>query len=179
MRAQKPTETLRRFFTGIAEQTFQVQMGIVDPLLTDYISELLLRFVRTENLQRLRRADGRPVHNLGQMVLEAESRIGTAHRRIHRQIGDYALFWAGLFPESIGGPSSDLDEQPFGAFCVHGQRAYLIASSIETDEQEEAPGEVLERIGRQFQMCAYGLREVRREWERRDDDEATRPFLIN
>jgi hypothetical protein len=178
MHAQHQNETLRRFFSGIAEQTFQVQLGVVDPPVTDYISDLLLRFVRTEELHRIRRADGRPVRDLGRMVLEADSRIGTARRKIHRQIGDYALFWAGLFPESLGAQSGESSEQPYGTFCVHGQRAYLIASEIDTDEQEAPPGDVLERIGTQFQMCAYGLREVRREWERVDDDQS-RPFLIN
>jgi hypothetical protein len=178
MRAQHHNETLRRFFTGIAEQTFQVQLGVVDPPVTDYISDLLLRFVRTEEIQRVRRSDGLPLRDLDRMVLEADSRIGTARRRIHRQIGDFALFWAGLYPESLGGQPGELSEQPFGAFCVHGQRAYLIASEIETDEHGAIPSDVLERIGRQFQMCAYGLREVRREWERSEDDES-RPFLIN
>jgi hypothetical protein len=27
----------------------------------------------------------------------------------------------------------------------------------------------LQRMSEQFEMCAYGLREIRREWERRDD----------
>ena len=179
MHAQHQDETLRRFFAGIAEQTFQVQLGVVDPPVTDYVSELLLRFVRTEDIHRVRRTDGRPVRDLGQMVLEADSRIGTARRRIHRQIGDFALFWAGLFPESLGHHSADATEQPYGAFCVHGQRAYLIASEIDTDEQGETPNDVLERIGRQFQMCAYGLREVRREWERSEGDKDARPFLLN
>ena len=64
-----------------------------------------------------------------------------------------------------------------------GKRAYWIASTIEPSQQEsgaEAPNEVLERLSQQFELCAYGLREVRREWERRDgDDELPRPFLIN
>ncbi len=178
MRAQHQNTTLRRFFTGIAEQTFQVQLGVVDPPVTDYLSDLLLRFVRTDEIHRLRRSEGLPLQDLGRLVVEADSRIGTARRRIHRQIGDFALFWAGLYPESLGGQSGEMAEQPFGAFCVHGQRAYLIASEIETDEQGATPGDVLERIGRQFQMCAYGLREVRREWERSEDDDS-RPFLIN
>jgi hypothetical protein len=38
---------------------------------------------------------------------------------------------------------------------------------------------VLERLGRQFDLCAYGLREVRREWERRDDAEFSGPMLID
>ena len=63
--------------------------------------------------------------------------------------------------------------------CAQGKRAYLIASSIETDDKKDAPADILERLSHQFQMCAYGLREVRREWERRDDEDLPRPLLIN
>ena len=33
-------------------------------------------------------------------------------------------------------------------------------------------------VSRQFELCAYGLREVRRQWEHHDDD-PPKPFLIN
>ncbi len=46
-------------------------------------------------------------------------------------------------------------------------------------EREETSAELLERLSRNFDLCAYGLREIRREWERRDDDdEPPRPLLI-
>ena len=32
------------------------------------------------------------------------------------------------------------------------------------------PGEVLEQLSDEFDMCVYGLTEVRRELERRDED---------
>ena len=66
----------------------------------------------------------------------------------------------------------------FHDYCSHGKQAYLIASSIETDNDQDAPNEVLERLGQQFEMCAYGLREVRREWERRDDEERPPQLLL-
>ena len=174
-----PSTTLRRFFAGLTEQTFQSQLGVADPQLTDYISELLIRFVRYDALFKIRSLGGRPVREIGEMLNEADQRIGNARREVHRHIGDFALFWAGLYPEALRprrGPS-ELDR--FIDYCTHGKRAYHIASIIETDEEEAAPSEVLGRLSNQFEMCAFGLREVRREWERRDDDESPRPFLIN
>jgi hypothetical protein len=66
-------------------------------------------------------------------------------------------------------------------YQAEGKRSYWIASTIQTDTEEEnsAPAEVLERLSRNFELCAYGLREVRRQWERRDDDDVPQPFLIN
>jgi hypothetical protein len=64
-------------------------------------------------------------------------------------------------------------------YFTEGKRSYWIASTIETEQPDKPSAEVLERLSRQFELCAYGLREVRRSWEQRDDDRPQRPFLIN
>ncbi len=160
---ESPSSTLQRLFSGIAEQTFQVQLGVVDPEMIDYLSNLLIRFVRTESVHRVRNPQGKVVGEIGNMLVEADQRVGTARRDIHRHIGDFALFWAGLYPESLRRSRAHLDQ--FVDYCQHGKRAYLIASTIDTDRCEDVSSHVLERLGHQFEMCAYGLREVRREWE--------------
>ena len=47
-------EQLRRQFAALTEQTFQVDLGVVDPPLTDYLVELLIRFVRMDGIFRVR-----------------------------------------------------------------------------------------------------------------------------
>jgi hypothetical protein len=79
------------------------------------------------------------------------------------------MFWAGLFPEALRRARSDADLDEFESYCLHGKRAYLIASSIPPDTDNAAPCEVLARLGLEFEMCAYGLREVRREWEEAEE----------
>ena len=178
MTSNFPTTTLQRFFAGIAEQTFQTQFGVADNSLIDYVSELLIRFVRYDALFKIRTLKGRPVAEIGEMMVEADARIGNARREVHRHIGDFALFWTGLYPEALR-PRGQSEIDRFIDYCLHGKRAYHIASTIETDEEAAAPSDVLERLSDQFEMCAYGLREVRREWERRDDEDTPLPFLIN
>ena len=51
-------ELLRRFFSGITEHAFQVRLGVTDPPLIDYISELLIRFIRSENIYSIRSPNG-------------------------------------------------------------------------------------------------------------------------
>jgi hypothetical protein len=49
-------------------------------------------------------------------------------------------------------------------FTAVGKRSYFIASTFDGEAyQDEAA--VLRRLSEQFELCAYGLREVRREWE--------------
>ena len=147
MPSHRPTERLAHFFSGVAEQTFQAELGVVDPPLVDYLSELLLRFVR-QDLAVPRGVTGHRLSDLGEMLQEATFRLGEAQRKIHCQIGDFALFWAGLFPEALRAPSQ-----------------------IESLEQEAPSADLLQRLAERFELCAYGLREVRREWERLDEDE--------
>ncbi len=178
MTLNHPMDTLQRFFVGLAEYTFQTHLGVADPRLVDYISELLIRFVRSEAVFKVRNLTGQQLGEIAEMLPEAEQRIGDARRAVHQHIGDFALFWTGLYPESLR-PRRTEEVDRFVNYCLHGKRAYAIASTIETDEDEAAPGEVLHRLSEEFEMCAYGLREVRREWERRDDEDMPHPFLIN
>jgi len=146
--------------------------------LVDYISDLLSRFVRNDSIYRIRNLTGRPVAEVGEMLAEAEARLGDARRQVHRHIGDFTLFWAGIYPECLRRLRGLVEMDRYNDYCAHGKRSYRIASSIDTEQVEETPGDVLERLSDQFELCAYGLREIRREWERRDDDEV-RSLLIN
>jgi hypothetical protein len=168
-----------RFFAGLTEHTFQTKLGVADPDLTDYLSILLTRFVRNDSFSRVRDNKGRQLFEVVKMLDEAEQRIGTAKRDVHRHIGDCTLFWAGLYPESLSPKESPNPSEHLITYCEQGKRAYRIASTIQTEREEEASSEVLERLSSEFEMCAYGLREVRREWENRDDSDPTKPFLIN
>jgi hypothetical protein len=159
--------TLDRFFAGMSECIFQSKLGVADVQLIDYLSNLLLRFVRTDSLHRVRRSSGRPATEVFQMLCEAEKRIGLARREVHQHIGDFTLFWTGMYPESLRTLQSTGSADGFLDYCRQGKRAYRIAAEIEGGE-EKPPCELLLRLSEQFELCAYGLREVRREWESGD-----------
>lgn len=161
--------TLDRFFVGLSEYVFHSQLGVVDTQLVDYVGQLLVRFTRLDNVQKVRQVDGRPATEVVTMVAEAEQRLGDARREIHRHIGDYTLFWSGLYPEALRDLQSRGKADQFISYCAQGKRAYKIAGSIEGDKKAP-PSDLMNRISEQFEMCAYGLREIRREWERRDHD---------
>jgi len=178
MKSAHPS-TIQKYFAGIAEYVFHSQLGVTDPPLVDYVSGLLLRFVRTDAIHKVRNLTGRQLTEVAEMLVEANARVGTARRSVHRHIGDFTLFWAGVYPESLRALQSPSKKDHFIDYCAQGKRAYWIASTIATDEDGAAPAPILERLSDQFEMCAYGLREVRREWERRDDEEMPRPLLID
>ena len=161
-----PGHPLRRMFAGITEHAFLTTLGVADPPLIDYLSDLLSRFVSTDAVYRLRDADGRRLGELVSMVAEAEAlpAEGRTRREYHRHIGDFALFWTGLFPESVNRTQAVPCRDHVVNFTTLGKRSYRIASGFDGGPfRDEAP--VLRRLSDEFELCAYGLREVRREWE--------------
>ena len=157
---------LRRLFAGLAEHAFLSRLGVADPPLIDYLSALLSRFVHTDAVHRLRGAHGRPLTELVDMVLEAQQLPagGRTRREYFRHIGDFALFWSGVYPEAVDRMQHGRCRDHLVNFTALGKRSYFVASTFDDDAyRAEAP--VLRRLSERFEMCAYGLREVRREWE--------------
>ncbi|NNE01133.1 MAG: hypothetical protein HKN47_27780 [Pirellulaceae bacterium] len=156
--------TIERFFSGLSEFIFHSKLGVADVQMVDYVSDMMFRFVRVESLHRVRRNNGRPATEVFQMLYEAEKRIGLARREVHRHIGDFTLFWSGMYPESLRRMKPTTTCDGFLDYCQQGKRAYAIAAEIEAGEDRPS-GELLNRLSEHFELCAYGLREVRREWE--------------
>lgn len=159
---------LRRFFSGVTEQTFVADLGIADPALIDYLALLLSRFVHVDALHRLRAGSERDLTEVADLLMEVEEMPpeGRTNRELHRHIGDYTLFWTGVYPEALKRLRSVVRKDHFIDYCTQGKRSYYIASTFEADPyRDEAP--VLRRLSEQFELCAYGLTQVRREWERK------------
>ena len=89
------------------------------------------------------------------------------------------MFWTGVYPEAVRRLQANSRQDQLVNYCEEGKKAYWIASTIATDDPQTAPGEVLERLSQQFELVAYGLREVRRQWEDGEDSEPPQTFLIN
>ena len=157
---------LRRLFAGITEHAFVTALGVADPPLVDYLSLLLSRFIHVDDVFRLRNTHGERLDEVADMVREAAAlpAEGRTRREFYRHIGDFTLFWTGLYPESVQRRRSGWCRDSFVDFCEQGKRSYLIASTFDDDPYKEEAA-VLRRLGEEFELCAYGLNQVRKEWE--------------
>jgi len=158
-------DPLKRLFAGLTEHTFQVDLGLADPPLIDYLSDLLVRFTRIDIIFGIRNAVGRRLEEVADMLLEAEHRPDRPKREVHRHIGDFTMFWVGVYPEALGRLRSIDRKDSLLDYCEQGKRSYYIASTFQDqDWQEQAP--VLRRLSDQFELCTLGLSRVRREWQK-------------
>jgi hypothetical protein len=173
LRADHP---VRRLFAGITEHTFLDVIGMGDPQLVDYLSSLLSRFIHVDEIQRLRDSRGTRLEQVADMLAEAEAlpEEGRTRREVYRHIGDFTLFWTGVYPEALGRLRSVMRKDHFIDYCAQGKRSYYIASTFEDGPyQAEAP--VLRRLSEEFELCAYGLNQVRHEWERAQPGGSAQP----
>jgi hypothetical protein len=130
-------------------------------------------------IYRLRNARGRRLEEVAEMMLEAEALPpeGRTRREIHRHIGDYTLFWTGVYPEALKKLRHPLTRDSFLDYCEQGKRAYFIASTFEDDRYADE-AKVLRRLSDEFELCAYGLTQVRKEWSRTTgDDKPPTPWI--
>jgi hypothetical protein len=162
----QPDHPLRRLFGGLTEQAFITSLGVADPALIDYLAELLSRFVHIDAIFRLRNTQGRRLEEVADMMIEAEALPpeGRTRREIYRHIGDFTLFWTGVYPEALDRLRSVLAKDHFIDYCEQGKRSYYLASTFEEDPYREE-ARVLRRLSEQYELCAFGLNQVRREWE--------------
>jgi hypothetical protein len=159
-----PEHPLRRLFAGLTEHAFLATLGVADPPLIDYLSMLLARFLHSDDLYRLRDAAGRPLREVVEMLLEAQKipSEGRTAREVYRHIGDFTLFWTGVFPESLD--RNRVGKDAFIDYTMQGKRSYYLASRYD-DEENSGDAPLLRRLSDQFELCAYGLTQVRNEWQ--------------
>ena len=131
-------------------------------------------------MYRLRGTSGRPLTELAEMVIEAERLPagGRARRDYYRHIGDFALFWTGVYPEAVERMRSRACKDALVSYTAQGKRGYMLTSRMEEEQHREEEADLFRRLSDQFEVCALGLRKVRDEWE---DLRATPPDggLIN
>ncbi len=162
---------LRRLFAGLVENTFYSELGICDPEVVDYVAGLLVDFVHVDRLYALRDLKGRRLDQVAAMLshLADESVAHTDDHdcTVHRHIGDYALFWSGVYPENLRAIQRRQYRDHLLDYISQGKRSYAIASEL-ADEEAVPPSSLFRRLSDHFEFCVHGLGIVRRGWETGD-----------
>ena len=164
------THPLREFFTDLVERHYTESVGLRDAEISHYVANLLTDFCETEELFKVRNEDGRPLQDVGEMLLESDPVYGPApsfdrERQVRKHIGDYALFCTGMFPESINHYRLRRQRlENLVDFVKAGKESYYIVSQFDLFEYAKvAP--LFARLSREFEACVYGLNIVKNELE--------------
>lgn len=161
---------LRALFVELVGRHFAQEIGIRDPEVVNYVAHLLTEFCDPEQLYGIRNAAGKPLNDVGEMLLESDPVYGPApsfdrERQVRKHIGDYTLFFAGMFPESINHYRLRRQRiENFVEWVKAGKESYYIVSKFEYFEYAKvAP--MFAQLSKKFEECVYGLNLVKNELE--------------
>ncbi|HZU21939.1 MAG TPA: hypothetical protein VE998_03845 [Terriglobales bacterium] len=166
------SHALRGFFTELVTEHFAADVGIRDQELAGYVSNMLTEFCELEQLLSIRNARGRRLDDVGEMLLESDPVFGPApsfdrERQVRKHIGDYTLFFAGMFPEAVNRFRLRRARlESLVDFVKAGKESYYIVSQFDVFEYKKvAP--LFARLSREFESCVYGLNQVKNELNER------------
>jgi hypothetical protein len=159
---------LRLLLSEKIAQHFGQDVGLRDEEIWGYLANLLTEFCDARSVYALKNAQGRSLDDVGEMLLESDPVFGEAasfdrERQVRKHIGDFTLFYSGMFPESIN--RFRLRRQRMENmidFVKAGKESYFIVSQFDQMEYRKvAP--MFGRLSQQFESCVFGLNLVRKE----------------
>lgn len=159
---------LRRLFGALVERTFLQTLGVHEPGVTDYLADVLTDFAHFRQVYKVKDLQGRALEEVADMLLQSDVRLQATsfnrEREVHKHIGDFTLFWAGVYPESLPRLQSRMRKDHLLDYVQQGKSSYAIAASFDYgDYRPQAP--VLRKLSEEFELCLYGLNIVRREMD--------------
>jgi len=161
---------LQELFEEVVAECYRSGPDLNDAEMTSYVAGVLADFSETEHLYRIRNAQGRPLRDVTDMLIASDPVYGDAdsferERQVRKHIGDFSLFFAGMFPESATWRHRN-HQDGLRALMRAGKESYYIVSQFNVFEfEQEAP--LFGRLAENFEACAYGLGLVRKELEKR------------
>jgi hypothetical protein len=141
---------IRRLFHTLTEASFE-QIGMLDAELMTYVSELLVDFAHTDNLYRVRDAQGRRLEYLFEMQLESQRGDKAHARETQKHLGDYTLFMVGMFPESLQRRRRAISPE---YYVAQGKQAYATVSAMDSPRPSAA---LFRKLAAHFETCVSAL----------------------
>jgi hypothetical protein len=163
--------SLRKLFHEVVGQCYDEGIGIRDGEVTTYIGDLLTEFCEAERLYKIRNEHGRPLEDVGEMLLESDPVFGPAHsfdreREVRKHVGDYSLFFAGMFPDSLQHRIRRQRLTSMLELVLAGKQSYYVVSKFDCGEYA-SEASMFARLAEKFESCVYGLNLVRAELDKR------------
>jgi hypothetical protein len=159
---------LQKLFIEMVGRAYAREIGIRDSEVVGYVAHLLAEFCDAEQLFKIRNAVGKQLTDVGEMLLESNPVFGPApsfdrERQVRKHIGDYTLFFTGMFPESINNFRLRRNRlEGLIDWMKAGKESYYIVSKFDCFEYTKvAP--LFERLSDHFEQCVYGLNVVKNE----------------
>lgn len=153
---------LHGVFQDLVAEAFEKTLaGSEAPEVKVYLATMLFEFIHTDRIFSIRNPLGRRLTSLSEMVMEGDVRFNARsfqrEREVHKHVGDFVLFWHGLFPKQL----ETMQAQDFLLnYVEQGVRSYRIAASFDYDPFGEE-SRTMKRLSEQFSDFAHVLSQIK------------------
>jgi hypothetical protein len=161
---------LRQLFGELVRRHFFQGIKLYDNDVAEYVSGVLTDFAHVDNLYRIRNARGRRIEEVAELLVESNPLLEASsfdrEREVRKHVGDFTLFFTGLFPEAVASLPRlrPLSIDTFVDYVSAGKESYAVVAAFNLFEYEqEAP--LFRRLSDRFEECVFGLNLVKREIE--------------
>ena len=160
---------LHRLFEALVERAFLSGIGRYDLQVYGYLADMLTDFSHMRRVYKIRDLAGRQLSEVADMLVEADVRLNALsfnrEREVQQHIGDFTLFWTGLYPDSLPALKHRMSKDALVNYVQLGKTSYAIAATHDYGAyKDQAP--VLARLSQEFEICMLGLNLVRQEMDR-------------
>ena len=163
---------LAELLLRLTEEKFD-KIGLRERELPQYVAGILMDFTHVDRLHQIRDARGQAIEDVGEMLLEGDvrhrARSFERERSVRKHIGDFTLFFTGMFPEHIKARRNWWRLDRFLDWIETGKESYRIVSEFETEKNsEDAP--LYRCLADHFDFMVVGLNFVRADLAKMKND---------
>lgn len=135
-----------------------------EPDVEAYMTDLLLTFLHTDRIFPIRDKNGRRLVSVAEMVAEGDVRINAdsfeREREVHKHIGDFILFWSGVYPEFLRQLRLRFGQDLICDYVRQGRESYHLVSTFDHAPYDREAN-TFRKLSVRFEEYSYVLRLVR------------------
>ncbi|HZI92728.1 MAG TPA: hypothetical protein VFE84_00680 [Patescibacteria group bacterium] len=162
---------LNELFQTLTQRNFS-RIGLKERELPQYAADVLVDFTHVDTLYKIRNARGERVEDVGEMLLESDIRHHASslerERSVRKHIGDFTLFYTGMYPESIRTRRNWWRLDRWLDWIETGKESYRIVGMFDKAPYEQEAA-LYRRLSEQFDFMVVGLNFVRDDLRRLHD----------
>ena len=154
---------LNELFQTLTERNF-VKVGLKERELPQYVADVLIEFIHVDRLYKIRNARGERIEDVGEMLLESDVRHRASslerERSVRKHIGDFTLFFTGMFPEHIQTRRNWWRLDRWLDWIETGKESYRIVGMFDEGPYAQE-AQLYRRLSEHFDFMVVGLNFVR------------------
>lgn len=160
-----PEHPLNRLFAELVHDAMGTAVsGAPQADVELYLTNLLVNFIHTDEIFRLRDRSGRRLASVSDMILEGDVLLEAdsfeREREVHKHIGDFILFWSGVYPGFLQQLRFRIGNDWIVDYLQQGKTSYHVVSTFDHQPYSDEAA-TFRKLSQDFEAYSNCLRMLR------------------